>query len=179
MNHQPFEEWLLLGEPLGPGETAELQEHLQSCETCRELSGSLQAVEQHLRAAPLEAPQPGFATRWQARLEADRQRLHRRQSLAFLAFVVAGAVLLLASLAIEVMPLLDTPGALLWIWVYRTLRLITFADVAEDLLSNVFRTASGTIPWTGWVLFVGILTELAVLWVVSLRMLTNPRRVSK
>jgi predicted anti-sigma-YlaC factor YlaD len=179
MNHQPFEEWLLMGEPLGPGETAELQEHLQGCENCRKLSFSLQAVERELRAAPEEAPLQGFTDRWQKRLEADRSRLHRRQSLAFLAFAIGGAVLVIASLLILALPLIESPNVLLWTGVYRMLRLVTVADVAEDLLSSLFRTATGTIPWTWWVLFLGILTELGVLWVVSLRMLTNPRRVSR
>lgn len=179
MNHQLYEDWLLSEEPLAPQETAALQQHLQGCESCSLLSVAWQEVEDQLQMAPTLAPAPGFTGRWQARLEADRQRLHRRQSLALLGFSMAGAFLLFSSLAIFALPLLESPNLLFWTWIYRILSLGFLVASLQDFAAILFQTATGTVSIVGLVLFAGLLSELGVLWIVSWRILTNPRRVTQ
>lgn len=179
MNHQFIEEWLFADEPLTQQEKAQLQEHLSTCAACRQLASAWSDVEGSLHRAAVESPAPGFASRWQARLEADRLRLHRRQSLAILAFSLGGAVLLLASLLIVLWPMLNTPDVLLWVWLSRLLGLISLLEDIEQSVGALFHSASVAIPPLVWVLIAGLLTELAVLWVVSFRLLTNPRRVTR
>jgi hypothetical protein len=182
MNHQPFKDWLIADpteEPLTPEQRTALQGHLQGCESCRLLSTAWQAAESRLKQAPTLAPEPGFASRWHRRLQADRQRLHRRQSLALLSFSLAGAALLLGSLAILAYPLLESPSLLFWTWLYRLMTMISYAGTAQDIFAGIFNTATVKLSWIWWVITAGVLTELAVLWIVSYRLLTNPRRITQ
>jgi anti-sigma factor RsiW len=179
MSHPQFEEWLFAEEPLSRGEQAELEAHLQSCAECRHLADSWRQVATSLRHAGEVSPEAGFAARWQSRLEADRLRMHRRQSLAILAFSLFGAGLLLVSLLIATWPLLAEPQALVLSWLYRAVTVIMVLGSFEETATTLFGSAARAIPAGGWVLFAGLLTEMVVLWVVSFRLLTNPRRVKK
>lgn len=179
MMHQPYEDWLLADpneEPLTPQQAAALQEHLQSCAECEALANALREVEGQIRTASQVEPESGFTHRFQARLEADRQRLLRRQSLALLGFSIGGAILLLGILALMVWPLLEMPSIVFWIVVYRLAGIFTYAQAAQDFFAS-FQNTFGAISPLWWVLFAGILSELAVLWIVSLRLLTKPRKV--
>ena len=178
MNHLS-EEWLFGDEPLTNEEERQLAEHLDSCPECRQLAAAWREVESTLRYAGEESAAPGFATRWQQRLEADRLRMYRRQSLLMLAFSLGGAMLLLGSLVIVAWPLISMPKMLLWAWLYRALTLISVMESVDETVGQLFHSASMAIPPIGWVILAGLLTEMAVLWVVSFRVLTNPRRVSK
>jgi anti-sigma factor RsiW len=179
MNHQQFEEWLFADQTLTPQEEAVLQEHLAGCESCRLLAASWREVERDLRKAPVEAPALGFTLRWQVRLEGQQRRLHRRQSVVLLGYSIAGVFLLLGSLLILLWPQLQSPEALFYTWLYQIASLVAYFSFAGVVLSSIFRTATNIVPLVWWILIAGILCELGVLWVVSVRMLTNPRRISK
>lgn len=179
MNHQPFEDWLFSEEPLAPQAAADLQAHLETCADCRRLANAWQSVNAELRQAPQVEPAAGFTSRWQDRLEADRQRLHRRQGFFALGYFVAGAVILTASLLVLALPLLRSPDVLIWTWVYRLVNLVTVADVLGDLFRGLANLAGGGLSVAAWVLFVGLVSEIAVLWVVSYRWLTNPGRATE
>ena len=182
MKHRPFEDWLFaddqMDDILPSRDTAALEEHLQSCSSCRDLAGAWRGVESQLRMAPSVAPRPGFASRWQARLEAEHKRLERRQSLAVLGFNLTGAALLFGSLALLALPALESPRVLLWAWLYQFLQLLSYVFVAQDLLSTLIKGLASGIPLVGWVFLAGMICELAVLWVVSFRLLTKPRRIT-
>lgn len=178
MKHQPFEDWLFSSEPLAPSETAALQAHLQNCDSCRQLSGAWIEVEDWLKRSPVVAPASGFVNRWQDRLAAEQQRLHRRQSLAMLGFSIGAAFLLFSSLVILTLPLLKEPNVLFWTSLYRLMSIFSVANTASDFLIGLGRSLPAGVPLIGWVLLAGVLSELCVLWVVSFRLLTNPRRVS-
>jgi anti-sigma factor RsiW len=177
MTHETYEMLLFSDAPLSPEDQESLQAHLQTCESCRNLAVAWQSVDADLRTAPLVEPQPGFSSRWLERLEMDRQRLQRRQALAALQFYIAGAFLLFGSLLILYWPALQSPGTLILGWLSRIMVLVYFIGSATNLLSSVLFTAVRQVPLFGWVLLAGITTELGVLWVVSLRLLTNPRRL--
>jgi anti-sigma factor RsiW len=179
MNHQQFEEWLFADQTLTPQEEAVLQEHLEGCESCRLLAASWREVERDLRQAPVVAPAPGFTLRWQARLEGQQRRLHRRQSVLLLGYSIAGVFLLLGSLVILLWPQLQSPGTIFYTWLYQTASLLVYLSYAGSVLSSIFRTAANIVPLVWWILMAGILSLLGVLWVVSVRMLTNPRRITK
>jgi hypothetical protein len=175
--HLPFEDWLLYRATLNPAEKQSLLEHLRSCDACRQLSASLHEVESLLRAAPAAAPSPGFTNRWSARLEAEHQKIHQRQTLAILLFYTGGAAIVLASLGILALQYFQSPDTFFWSWLYRLMTLIDLVGGAGEVVRVSLRTLIELIPLTGWVLFIGILSELAVIWLVTLRLLTNPRRV--
>lgn len=179
MTHEIYETWLFSDAPLNPEDRDALKAHLQTCESCRRLAAAWQFVEADLRAAPLIEPRPGFSDRWLEHLEIDRQRLQRRQALVALQFYIGGAVLLFASLMILYWPTLQSPGTLLLDWLSRMMVLFYFVGSTTNLLTSIVLAAVRQIPLLLWVLLLGIATELGVLWVVSLRLLTNPRRLVK
>jgi Putative zinc-finger len=179
MTHENYEMLLFTDAPLSPEDQQSLQAHLQTCESCRHLAAAWQAVEADLRTAPLVEPQRGFSNRWLERLETDRQRLQRRQALAALQFYIAGAFLLFGSLLILYWPTLQSPGTLILDWLSRMLVLVYFVGSTTNLLSSIVFTAVRHVSLVWWVLLAGITTELGVLWVVSFRLLTNPRRLVK
>ncbi len=156
-----------------------MQEHLENCTSCRSLAEAWKGAESQLRSAEIIAPQPGFTLRWEMRLKDETRRLHRRQSLAMLGFSIAAVIMLFGSLAILSWPALQSPSLLLWSWFYRFLAVVSIFGTAQDFLASIFHTAIGMISPIWWVLFAGFLSELAVLWVVSFRILTSPRSVTK
>lgn len=66
MKHKPFEAWLLSSERLDHRQQQELASHLLDCPDCRAVREALWQAESTLRAAPMAAPTPGFASRWSA-----------------------------------------------------------------------------------------------------------------
>jgi anti-sigma factor RsiW len=182
MNHRIYEDWLFdyldpAGTMLEEQQSADLKRHLQTCPQCQDLSAALRKVEGELRRVPQAQPEPGFTMRWQARLQAEQALRHRRQSMAGLAFGVGIAFLLFGSLVILVLPWLAAPQVLFWTWLYRFFTLASYVDVLRDLLSPLLQAAVGALPVAGWVLAVGLVCELSVLWLVSFRLATNPRKV--
>lgn len=179
MNHQPYEDWLFEQQDLTGQQLAELREHLQVCETCRALDDALNTVETSLRAQPVLAPEAGFVGRWQRRLEVERQRIHRRQTLTMLAFCAGGAVVLIALLLALVWPWLRSPQALAWVGLYRMLVLYSYAQGIGETFGSLLMSAAGATSLIVWIFAIGIFSELSMLWVVSYRLLTNPRRITK
>jgi hypothetical protein len=179
MYHRPFEDWLLDEEPLTTEQAALLQEHLRSCTSCAQLAHAWKKVEVDLHRAPMLAPQMGFTDRWQRRLEVEQQKLHRRQVVAALGFSLGGAALLFGSLVLLALPVLSSPKLLLWAWILRIFDLVSYYDEIQETFSGLFNVQIGFIPLGGWVILVGLFSVLVVLWIVSLRWLTAPRRVNE
>ncbi len=180
MNHKHFEEWLftyLDNDELEAEQSTQLQEHLRHCESCQHLARSWREVDRHFFKAPLVSPRAGFTERWQARLEKDRQLVQRRQTLVALIFTLGGALVLFGSLMLLLWPWLGMPEVFFWGWIYRLSALAVYLKPANDLLSIFFQSFSGNVSPLFWILFAGLMSELAVLWLVSYRWLTNPRRV--
>lgn len=176
--HLPFEDWLLSDAALTPEENRSLQEHLLTCVSCRRLSAVWQEVENQLHVAPFIAPAAGFTARWAERLEDDRRKIHRRQTLLILVVAVGGAAFLFASLGLLVLPLLPQPDAILWSLAYRLVALVSLVRGVQDFFSTSLSTLAHVIPPAWWILSIGVLSELFVIWFVILRLLTNPRRVT-
>jgi predicted anti-sigma-YlaC factor YlaD len=179
MNHQPFEDWLFEQEDLTEQQSVELLEHLQACETCRSLGSALNEMETSLRAQPVLAPEVGFSERWQRRLEAERQRAHRKQTLSMLFLCAGGAVILLATLLVLVWPWLRSPEALAWVGLYRMLVVYSYIQGVGKTFGDMFLSLAGATSLVVWIFAFGLFSELSMLWVVSYRLLTNPRRITK
>ena len=176
--HLPFEDWLLSDAALTPEENYSLQEHLLTCASCRRLSAAWQEVENQLRAAPVVAPAAGFSSRWAERLEEDRRKIHRRQTLLILIGAIGGAAFLFTSLGLLLLPLLPQPDNILWSLAYRLVAVVSLAREVQDLFSISLSTLVHVIPPAWWILSIGVLSQLFVIWFVVLRLLTDPRRVA-
>jgi hypothetical protein len=180
MNHQPYLDWIFEDDRLlSAQQTMALHEHLETCENCRTLAGSFKDLETALNKSELLSPEPGFSTRWQVRLQDNRNRAHRRQLITLLSLVLGGLFLLGGALVWMAWPWLRSPNLLFWTWIYQLFTIYTYADALQDLASPILNLSGGIFPWIAWVFSLGLLSELAVLWVVSFRLLTNPRRITQ
>lgn len=98
MKHQPFEDWLLSGEPLAPAAQSSLSAHLEACEACRRLREGLGRVDALLQGAAMARPGPDFRIRWSARLEGDPMRRKWNHGWRLLAAAMVGSAVLCATL---------------------------------------------------------------------------------
>jgi predicted anti-sigma-YlaC factor YlaD len=175
MSHQPFEDWLLNGDTLSLEQHASLQEHLVSCPDCRLLSVNWQMAYRLLTHAPLAAPEPGFALRWQQLFSA---RQARRHSFIFLGLAFSAALLTLAMLVALTWPIISAPETLLYSYLYQLMQFVLLGEMLNNFVNGLARSAPGWMPIVGGVLFAGLVCQLAVIWLVSIRVLTRPRRVT-
>ena len=176
MNHQPYRDWLF-EDTLDGSKADALHSHLETCVECRSLVGAFRQVEHSLHAAPLVAPTEGFTLRFQARLDAERGRMHRRQVKLALVGGISGALILLALLAVLFWPLLDSLDALLWAGIYQAYLAFVFVRGAGEIVAAFAKGLALVLPLAVWVLALGVFTQAMVLWVVSYRYMTNPRRI--
>lgn len=178
MNHQIYVDRIFEDrQDLTTQQVVDLDVHLQSCERCQSLADSLHNLEAAFDQTEMVGPQSGFVTRWEKRLEASRERLHRRQIITTFLSAVAGLALLLGVLIFAAWPWLRTPSLLFWTWIYQLFTIYTYLDAARDFASPLLAGSRGIVAMLVWVFGLGLLSELAVLWVVSYRLLTNPRRM--
>jgi predicted anti-sigma-YlaC factor YlaD len=176
-NHLLIEEWLFSTSSLTPEEHAQLQEHLKSCESCRQLSEAWQEVEYRLNSAPLRAPEPGFTSRWQSRLAQEQLRQQQLQTVYVLAMGVGVALSLILLLGLLAWPMVRNPLPYLMVWSYQLTTSFYFFSGVGRALGTVARTLFGLVPGTLWVAMLVALGSLQVVWIVAYRKLTSPRRV--
>jgi hypothetical protein len=165
MVHQPFEEWLAGDELLTPQQERDLQTHLRSCPSCFALS----RANLSLRAAPALKPAPGFATRFQTRLAAERALQRKRAAFGSVLLLGAGVFIVLA-LLLPILPYLRLePLQLFWLWLgnlmYFALALRTVSALGAALL-NVLGQA---VPLYAWWLGLASFSLAAYVWKFSLR----------
>ena len=178
MTHQPFEDWLLYDEPLTPSQKQELQVHLRACEQCTRLASAWRQTESALHRAPVLEPEKGFSNRWQVYLVAHQLRLQRRQRLGMLLFSIGGASLLLTLTGLMLLPVLQSPKPLLIALAYQVTRSAFTLGEILDTVATVFGALFGVVPPTFWVGLSVAAGSLAVLWLVAVRKLTAPGRVT-
>ncbi len=90
---EKISQWL--DHELKPNEVAELQAHLQGCETCRQTHQAIKQVDQMFRSAgtQLASPKFGFAKRFETRLAKQQVEGRKKSWLAIVALFL-GTVLL-------------------------------------------------------------------------------------
>lgn len=178
MSHQSYEDLLFSDEELTQQDSAALHEHLQNCESCCQLALAWQEVESQLQLAPLAAPEPDFVNRWALHLEADQKKREKRQNLVMLVTTWGTAAILLVGLIFLAWPLLQSPKVVILTYLYQFIGLLSLANFVQGLLSALAEGISGGVQLVWIFLVVGVITLMGVLWVASLRYLTNPRRVN-
>lgn len=180
MNHKPAFDWLFEDpDELSQTQSKALQEHLVECDSCQQLAESYRQVTSALKRSEQVGPEAGFAVRWQVRLQASREKAHRRQIIATLAFVLGGILMLVGMLLFIAWPWLRSPNLLLWTWIYQMITLFTYANALREVVVPAIWEITDLMPVAAWVFGFGLLSEMAVLWVVSYKLLTNPRRITK
>lgn len=175
LTHPPFEDWLLSEEPLSPQQANDLQAHLRTCESCRQVEAGWLQVEHLMRGAGLLAPVAGFSARWQARLEAQRARQHRQQSWMFFVGMLVLAFVALTILAGVLFALWQSPGQFLFGVLHRLALVLEMLGSFGFYLGDVIRVIP-EFSWIGLFFFAGFATMISVLWLATFRQLTGARR---
>ncbi|OGO10829.1 MAG: hypothetical protein A2Y53_00460 [Chloroflexi bacterium RBG_16_47_49] len=175
MNHQPFRDWLLSEEKLSADQIEVLQEHLQSCESCKQIEGAWSEVEAAFHEVPQKNPAPGFIIRWKANLADYQAREQKRRGWMTIGFTVLIVTVLFGLLTTQLWSLLQAPGSYLVAWFNRLLSLVSIFYTLQDL----FRPLTGNAPvytFLGMFFLVGMISFMSVLWVATYRKLSMERR---
>jgi hypothetical protein len=178
LNHLPFEEWLADRAQLSLDETRALQMHLEDCEGCRQLESALKTVDGLLRSAPLITPATGFAQRWQMRLAAQRAISQRRQTRLILTVTVGGALMLLALLALLLLPVFQSPLPFIVSGVYQVSKVYGVVNTVGGVVSTVGGAVFAVIPPTMWIAILLAASALGVIWAATIWRITTHRRVT-
>jgi hypothetical protein len=165
MDHRPFEGWLLGDERLTPEQDREMRIHLRNCPDC----AGLERANLALRSAPVTAPAPGFALRFQTRLAAQR-KVQRRRSLIglfLLAIVGAGS---LVWLLFPYLPFLSlSPVQLAGLWISNLVYIGLTVRALGTLCNSLLNILASMIPAYAWVLTMVMLSGMVFLWTFSFR----------
>lgn len=175
--HQPFESWIFSRETLDLEDKHALQDHLQECDHCQQLVQVLGELESHLQAAPLVGPAAGFSARWEARLSIELIRRQRRHTLYAMLFSIGGAVFLLVTVVLLLMPLVRTPLPLVIAWAYKYTGVFSYITQLGEAIIVLLSTIFGVFPASLWIAILTAIGSLSVLWTFAFRQLTSPRRV--
>jgi hypothetical protein len=175
MNHQPFRDWLLSEEKLSSDQIQEMQEHLQSCETCRQTEVAWLEVESTFHNVPHVKPAPGFTNRWQTQLAEYLDRKQKRRGWMIIGFTGLIIISLLVLLVTQLLSLLQAPGAYLAVWFTRLFSMVSIFYTIKDIFSSF----SGNIPiytFIGMFFLVGIISFMSVLWLATYKKFSMARR---
>lgn len=168
MNHSPFEDWLLSGEPLNDAQKQALQAHLEDCQACTRLAGGWAQVSAAIRHTQPASPAPGFTNRFQASLIARRTAQQRRLAWrVFLGTLGAALVIGLVIWSPNLSALPDPISILASLLASATYLLAGLADT-RTLLSALFRGVPLAIPLAVWIILAINLFVWSLIWVLSI-----------
>lgn len=176
MNHLPYKEWLLSEASLSDEQHKALQEHLSSCETCRQIEPAWTDVQALFKKIPSAEPVPGFSLRWHTRLEEHRLRKQRKLAWFIVSIIAGIAAVLITLIGLQFFEIINSPGNLILLWISRLTGMLSIYWVIE----NFFNSLSVYIPSISWLLMifgVGIISFMSVLWLATYRKLTHVRRL--
>lgn len=183
MNHQPYEEWLFYDpgnskEQLSKEEVVELQEHIEGCPSCRELMRAWNEVKVELELTQLISPEKGFADRWAKRLKIIKHQEHRKQALRVFLLFLLGTGVLMGLLIVLLWPFVSSPNDVFWSAYGKFINIYSLLYVVLTSLTTIFNASLKLVPVSLWIILMGIIFELGVIWIVSYRVLTLPRRIT-
>ncbi len=175
MNHLPYKEWLLSEGSLSDEQNNALQEHLRSCESCRQIEPAWANVQVLFKKIHSVEPLPGFTMRWQTQLEKHRQTKQRKLAWLILSIIAGIAAVLITLLGLHFIEVANSPGNLILLWISR------FTGVLSIylMLENFFHSLSVYIPSISWLVMIfgiGVISFMSVIWLATYRKLTVRRR---
>lgn len=182
MGHQPFETWLLSGESLPPEQEQHLQEHLNNCQTCQQLSSAWSEVDELLKGASLIKPAHGFTERWKSRLAAleNIELLKRQRRNTWLFFgISAGAVLLvLIYMIVQYFTSVQAPVQVFISGLTFWAGFLTLVSAAEVAFLPFVELLLVSVPIYWWFIFSALVGMAVFLSTISIRYILLPRRAS-
>ena len=182
MDHQPFETWMVTEELLLPDQEQRLHEHLEICESCRQMSTAWQEVQGIFSATTLAEPSAGFTERWQVRFnemsETETARSQRRASWLFFGLTMGAALLILGFLVIQVIyfGFCYLKGFIYGVTILAGL--VTLANAVQVAFVPFMEVLIVNIPPLWWFILAFAACLLTLLMTFSIRKFVYPRRVS-
>ncbi len=164
MNHRPFEDWLLVDQPLTPEQKRELQSHLRTCAACTAIAESNLA----LHSVRMVFPIAGFVDRFQARLAEQRKAARIHQIIGTLIFVVGGLGLIYWLVGPFVQEALRSPAEWITSAVGYFLFVITSVQTLSEVSLILMRVIQTFISPLGWLVLISIFGGLGLIWTVSI-----------
>lgn len=181
MCHQPFETWLLEGKDITDEERKMLQSHLDECAQCSKLHQSWQSVRSKMETSQMISPEPGFTSRWKDNLAYKLQEQQMQQ-----VFKLRRFFLYLGTANVLTMILL---GSFILIsgspvnWLVSTLKqlldLTIWLGQVQHFVISLIQALPPILPITFWVILTTGLSTLALIWVVSLWIISIQGEITK
>jgi len=170
MSHQPYEDWILAGEPLPPDQQVRLKEHLEVCSQCSHLKCNVQAVHVKLATARQMKPAEGFTQRWQTTLLRRQEEQRARQTLQIRRFFLfIGSAAVIALVLLFAMFLVGGEWAERLVNVANQMHDINARFVQlQDFLFEVLQVTPPILPLAVWILFSTSICVLAMIWIFSM-----------
>ena len=165
MDHRHFEEKLLNDEQFSPEEDALLQEHLRVCDSCAALADASLALGNVVMATPA----PGFTSRFQSRLAAQRKMQRRRYFFGGIILFLGGMGFILWQVSPILPAALHAPWQLLLSWADALVIFISSAKMIGELGQVLLRVIANFIPAYAWVLGMTLFAALSLMWVSSVQ----------
>jgi hypothetical protein len=164
MNHQPFEEWLLNDTPLTAEQKRQLDSHVRACLHC----AALVKTEKVMRIVRMASPAPGFVTRFQVRLAAQKAVDRRRRWIGSILFTLGGLGFLVLIGLPYVAVFVASPAE--WITALVQLGLYVFTTLQATAQAGVviLDVVGELLPPFAWMVLISALGGLSLLWSVSI-----------
>lgn len=173
MDHRHFEEILLNDEPIAREENAALQAHLQVCSKCAALAEANFALNHVVMAAPA----PGFASRFQVRLAAQRKAQRRRYFFGIFILLFSGISIGLWYALPVISTILFSPIELLTSWAQTLASTLAMIETIVDAANVIGRVAVGFIPGKTFALALGVFSLLSLGWMISFQKSALPQAI--
>lgn len=173
MDHQHFEEYLLNDAPVPREEKAAFEAHLKICSSCTALA----KVNRSLNDVVMAAPASGFATRFQARLEAQRKAERRRHLFGLFILLFSGMGIGIWYALPFIPTALFSPVDLLTTWVHALSSTISLIDSLISTVNVIGRVAVGFVPVKTLAMTLGMFSLLSLSGMISLQKAMLPQTV--
>jgi hypothetical protein len=163
-HHLPLDLLFKPRQDLSLDEAQILAEHIRGCEICLKADGTLRNIDESLRTAEVISPAPGFATRWEKRLEAVRTQTHHRQITITIVGLGTALMLIGGLLIFRIWPVIQSPHLLFMTWVYRLFELYFYLGAISEFTRTVLNFTPNFLPFVVWISSFGMLSSLMLLY---------------
>jgi len=182
MGHKPFESWLISEQPLQREEEQRLHEHVETCESCRQLSNSWAEVQDLFREPQLVKPPAGFSKRWQTRLVdlslIENERRQRRVSWMFFTTTAGAAFIVLGFMVINFFTSVQTPIQLFISGITLIAGFLNLASAMQVAVIPFVEVLLVSVPTLWWFIIAIAACTLTLVLTFSARKILFPWRVS-
>ncbi len=181
MDHRPYETWLVSEELLSPDDEKKLQEHIATCESCRQLSISWGEVRSFIQEFPMDRPSPIFTKRWKSRFYEfranERARQEKRASWVFVAISAGAAIFVLSIMIAQFFSSTQAPVQLFISGATLIAGFLNLASAIQIVLIPFIELVIFSVPLFWWLFIPFTACLLTLVLILSAKKILFPRRV--